>query len=222
MIIYIRKKTAAATPPPLPSFLAKQKKSMKSVPARVYTYDREIICFPSSFANSRGIVKIPKKKSIRDYLVINKLIGNIRLRSDMTESELMSEIRSVFKVPMDEDDFFRFKILQTSGGGSRSLSIREVSSSYKWTASTVAGKNSKCPIYILAVDDLILLKENCDDFDEYGEITIELSDEEVPKGKGKGTCHYNPTCIISYLSIQAHYDRLLCLKVLILHALVLA
>lgn len=78
----------------------------------------------------------------------------------------MREIRSVFKFAMDEDDFFKFKILQPSGGGSKSLSIREVSSSYKWTASTIAGKNSKSPIYIVAEDDLILVNDDCDVCDE--------------------------------------------------------
>lgn len=113
-------------------------------------------------------------------------MGNIRLRSEMTEEEIMSEIRSVFCSPMDKDDYFQFKILQTSGGGSRSLGVREVSSSYKWTASTVAGKNAKCPIYILAQDKLILIKKYCDDEDV---VTVSDSEEELPivkvtKGKG--------------------------------------
>ena len=47
-----------------------------------------------------------------------------------------------------------FTILQPSGGSSKSLSITALSSSYKWTAGAVAGKNSKMPIYILAEDPL--------------------------------------------------------------------
>ena len=72
----------------------------------------------------------------------------------MTESEIMDEIRSVFRKPMNEDLLFRFEILQHSGFGSKCLSIPEVSSSYEWSASSVAGKKTKSPIYILALDKL--------------------------------------------------------------------
>ena len=153
-------------------------------------HDREIICFPKSFINSKGLVKIHRKQSTRDYLVINTLIGNVRLRSDMTEDELMSEIRSVFSVPMRQDSLFQFKILKSCGGGSRSLRIRQVSSSYKWTASTIAGKNSKCPIYILAEDDLLLIKDEIGGVEEY-EVKTDLNSEDdlpivnVSKGKSK-------------------------------------
>ena len=111
----------------------------------------------------------------------------------MTEDELMSEIRSVFSVPMRQDSLFQFKILKSCGGGSRSLRIRQVSSSYKWTASTIAGKNSKCPIYILAEDDLLLIKDEIGGVEEHEEIIIKTdlnSEDDLPivnvsKGKSK-------------------------------------
>ena len=100
-------------------------------------------------------MKIPRKK---EFFASNKLIGKIRLKSTMTESDIMDEIRSVFRKPMNEDLLFRFEILQHSGFGSKCLSIPEVSSSYEWSASSVAGKNPKSPIYILALDKLKVCK----------------------------------------------------------------
>ena len=72
----------------------------------------------------------------------------------MSQDELMEEIRSVFEKPMGGDMFFRFQILQKSGFRSKCLAIPEVSSSYEWSASTVAGKDAKSAIYILALDKL--------------------------------------------------------------------
>ena len=87
----------------------------------------------------------------------NKLVGKIQIQSHMSEAEIYSEIRSVFKSPMGCDDEFPFTILQQSGGGSKFLMVPELSSSYKWTAGTVAGRNSKVPIYILAEDRLLVI-----------------------------------------------------------------
>ena len=47
-----------------------------------------------------GLIKIPQKKSMRDYLAMKHLIGKIRLTSDMNEGEIFQEIRSVFYGPM--------------------------------------------------------------------------------------------------------------------------
>ena len=80
-------------------------------------------------------------------------MGKIRLHSAMSEKNVMNEIRSVFSDAMDDDDDFRFDILQSSGGGSKTLTSPPKSSSFTWTAQVVAG-SSKTPIYILALDDL--------------------------------------------------------------------
>ena len=130
-----------------------QKKSKSKPATKLFTYDRDIICLPKSYANE-GLIKIPRKRAIREFLASNKLIGKIQLSSDMTESQIMEEIRSVFYEPMDDDPLFRIIILQPSGGDSKCLNIPVVSSSYKWTASAVAGKNAKVPIYILAENEL--------------------------------------------------------------------
>ena len=76
----------------------------------------------------------------------------------MSEAEIYNEIQSVFKSPMGCDDEFPFTIMQQLGGGSKFLMVPEVSFSYKWTAGTVAGRNSKVPIYnILAEDRLMVI-----------------------------------------------------------------
>ena len=132
----------------------KTKKKHAKNTERLFTYDRDIICLPKSFVEDGGLIKIPRKQHVRDFLASNSLCGKIRLNSAMSEDEIMGEIRSVFKVPMDDDTLFRFKILQTSGGSSKSLSIPVQSASFRWTASSVIGKNTKVPVYILAQDKL--------------------------------------------------------------------
>ncbi len=133
----------------LPStFLTKKKSSTPS--ERLFTFDRDIVCLPKSFVEVGGLIKIPRKQRVRDFLATNCLLGKIRLTSVMSESDIWKEIRSVFEEPMDGDRLFRFKILQRSGGSSKSLSVPVRSTSFKWTASSVAGKNPRVPIYILA------------------------------------------------------------------------
>lgn len=39
-----------------------------------------------------GLIRIPKKKEDRQFLVANKLVGKTQLRSDMKEREIMNEI----------------------------------------------------------------------------------------------------------------------------------
>ncbi len=140
----------------LPSTFLTNKKS-STPPERLFTYDRDIMCLPKSLVEIGGLIKIPRKRRIRDFLATNCLIGKVRLTSAMSESEVMDEIRSVFEEPMDGDTLFRFRILQLSGGSSKSLSVPVRSTSFKWTASSVAGKNARVPVYILAQDDLKVL-----------------------------------------------------------------
>ena len=74
----------------------------------------------------------------------------------MEEEDVFREIQSVFRTPMNNDDQFQFKILQPSGGDSRNLVVPELSPSYRWTAAAIAGRNARTPIYILAVDQLMV------------------------------------------------------------------
>ncbi len=70
---------------------------------------------------------IPRKQSVRDFLAKNGLIGKIHLESWMSEDEIMSEVRSVFKVPMSNSATFLFEILQPTGGSSKTLTIPSLS-----------------------------------------------------------------------------------------------
>ena len=59
-------------------------------------YERDIICLPSWF-NEDGLIQIPRRKIIKEYLAVNKLVGKIRLDSLMSEEEIFDEIRSMYK-----------------------------------------------------------------------------------------------------------------------------
>ncbi len=117
-------------------------------------YDRDIVCLPKTYTTSDGLIRLPRKKEERQFLVANKLMGKVQLRSDMKEREIFAEIRSVFRIPMGYDDEFGFTILQPTGGETKCLMVPELSDSYRWTAGAVAGRNAKVPIYLLAQDQL--------------------------------------------------------------------
>ena len=87
------------------------------------------------------------------------LIGKIHLTSEMSEDDIMREIRSVFQVPMGGDPEFPFVFLQPAGEGTRTLVIPAQSSSFKWTAQQVARlAGQKNTTYILAQADMPSLK----------------------------------------------------------------
>lgn len=119
---------------------------------KLFTYERDIICLPSTFENN-GNVRIPKGVA-REYLGRNGLIGKVVINSSMNQNEIYDEIRSIFRAAMSYKK--NFKLLQPIGGSGKSLIIPAISSSYRWTASVVAGKNAKMPVYILAVDQLMV------------------------------------------------------------------
>ena len=53
----------------LPSaFLSSRKRAKKATPTRIYTYDRDIICLPSSLRKGNGKIKIPRGPGIREFL----------------------------------------------------------------------------------------------------------------------------------------------------------
>ncbi len=135
------------------SFSGAQASKKQKSSGKDFIYDRDIVCLPNSFSSANKVVKIPRGKHSREYLANNGLVGKIRLKSSMTEDEIMREIRSVFATPMMDDSEFRFSILQPSGGGAKSLMVPSRSYSFQWTAAAVAGAN-KSPIYILSVDSL--------------------------------------------------------------------
>ena len=119
---------------------------------RIFTYKRDIVCLPSWYKEkmSGNCLPIPRGNESRQYLARHGLLGKITLTSNMTEIQIFKEISSVFTDSFGGRENFRFLILQPTGGFSKSLTVPRISSQYKWSASSVAGKNAKVPIYILA------------------------------------------------------------------------
>ena len=67
----------------------------------------------------------------------------------MSEDDIMAEVRSTFAKPMGDDPMFPFRFLQSTGGGSKTLTIPAVSKNFQWTAAQVASLG-QAQIYILA------------------------------------------------------------------------
>ena len=87
------------------------------------------------------------------------MIGKIRLTSEMSEDDIFAKIRSVFQVPMADNDRFLFDVLQSTGGSNKTLVIPALSSSYQWTASVIyCTKECKKKIYIFAREPLKVRK----------------------------------------------------------------
>ena len=78
--------------------------SSKKGKGRLHIFERDIMCLPKCFAKQKDLIGVPRKKSVRHFLAVNKLVGKIQLKSSMSDSEIFDEIRSVFRVPMDNDD----------------------------------------------------------------------------------------------------------------------
>ena len=93
----------------------------KKTSGKDFVYDRDIACIPKRSGTST--IKIPRSKDVREMLGHNGLIGKIRLTLSMSEGQIMDEIKSVFRKPMKGKADFAFKILQPSGGSSKTLSI---------------------------------------------------------------------------------------------------
>ena len=138
------------------TFLTRQPTLKKTKKERIFSYERDIICLPSWYRSkmSGNCIPIPRGIDSRQYLAKHSLLGKITLTSDMTEMQIFNEIYSVFNDSFGGRENFKFLILQSTGGFSKSLTIPRVSNQYKWSASSVAGKNAKMPIYILAQEPL--------------------------------------------------------------------
>lgn len=82
------------------------------------------------------------------------LVGKIHFTSDMSELELMDEVRSVFSEAMKSDDTFPFTFLQVTGSGSKTFAILSLSARFRWNAKQVVGLGGQGCIYILAEREL--------------------------------------------------------------------
>ena len=136
-----------------PNFFANKNKKTQASTRIVHAFYRDIVYLLKLFVKRGEFIQLPRKKDDRVFLVTNKFIGKVRLKSNMHQDEIL---RSVFKSPMRFNDNFQFTILQSSGGDSKGLMIPELSASYMWTATAIVGKNAKVLIYILAEDDLLV------------------------------------------------------------------
>lgn len=86
-------------------------------------------------------------------------MGKIHLVSTMSVEEVESEVRSVFSRPMGGRSDFPFVYLQSTGSGTRTLTVPSVSPSFRWTAQQVAKLGSSTQaVYIMAKE--LLVKES--------------------------------------------------------------
>ena len=144
----------------LPSYLKRKGEERfskaKKAKTPVKTWDRDIVCLPDSLMEKNKYIPFPRGKT-RALLARNCLIGKLHISSEMSESDVFCEMRSVFKDAMQGDPNFPFKLLQPTGEGSRSLAIPPVSDTFHWTAQQVSklGGSRGC-IYILAEAELRL------------------------------------------------------------------
>ncbi len=126
---------------------------------RLIVYDRDIILLPETYMpdkGSDGKIMIPRRE--REYLASHSIIGKITLASNMSQDDIYDEILEVFKIQMNNNMDFQFTVLQPTGGGSKSLIVPALSKNFTWTASSIAGKNARSSIYILANESM---KVNC-------------------------------------------------------------
>jgi len=139
----------------LPSHLKRRRSAEANAikKARITVWDRDIVCLPRSCARGNHI-SFPRGK-YRATLGKAGLIGKVRIKSDMTVSDVQNEIRSTFKVQMGSRRDFPFEFLQPTGSGTSSLTIPNVSNLFDWTPQQVAKLSSaKGSIYILAKEKL--------------------------------------------------------------------
>ena len=104
---------------------------------KVSTWDRNIICLPHTLIKDNSVISIPCGHN-RSISAAKGLTGKVRFNSNMAESELMAEIRSVFRGLMGEENDFPFHILQPNGVGTKTLGIPSTSIHYQWTPREIA------------------------------------------------------------------------------------
>jgi hypothetical protein len=140
------------------SFLKRGKTGEASAKKKKFQeWDRDVMCIPLEYAKGNEIA-IPRGR-IRAKLAAMGLTGKLRLNSGMSEQEIFAEIRSVFSAAMGNDQNFPFEILQSAGGGTKSLVIPCRSTSFAWTGKQVVASAGRGSLYVLAKDELSFVKE---------------------------------------------------------------
>ena len=142
----------------LPSFKRRRSANQPQVnpkrKASMKTWNIDIVCLPPKYAVN-NVVQIPRGKK-RCALAEMGLVRKIHLTSEMSEEDIMAEIRSVFAQPMQHDPQFPFTILNSTGAGSKTLTKLAVSAHFQWSAAQLASTCGQGAIYVLAEQDLQL------------------------------------------------------------------
>ena len=102
------------------------------------------------------------------------LCRKIRLHYEMSESQVLNEVRSTLQGAMCKDNNFPFFFLQT-GGGVKYPTAPTASSSFTWTEKEVAKLSGEGCLYIQAQADLAKLQ--CE-YNSDGDKEIDLTREE--------------------------------------------
>ena len=121
----------------LPSYLYHKRAAASTRAKRPWIVNlgtRTSLAYLGRYLGNRGAVKYPRGK----YRARLGTREKIHIVEDMTVEQVATEVRSVFKGPMNNRNDFPFQYLQWTGSGSRTLSVPSVSSSFNWTAKQVA------------------------------------------------------------------------------------
>ena len=131
--------------------------SLSAKMPKVITYDRDIICLPKSLAESDSKIAIPQSQKARSMLASNGLIGQIHLKSSMSEKEIRREIRSVFRKPMNfKKHFLLLTFYSQQVATAKPLLFHLFRRPISGQPVLLREKNTKTPIYILAQEDLMV------------------------------------------------------------------
>ena len=134
----------------------KQKKSSSSKKTTSF-YVRDIEVIPREWGKDHSHVPIPRMEK-RKILSDAGLLGKFEFNSDMSADDVSKEICTVFSQPfqlslslIERGERFKFKYLQKSGEGTRSLCCPTVKENFEWTGRVVStlAKSGGC-IYLLA------------------------------------------------------------------------
>ena len=127
------------------TFLERHVKVKKSKKERIFTYERDIVCLPSWYKSkmSGNCLPIPRGNESRQYLARHGLLGKIILTSDMTELQIFKEVSSVFNDSFGGRENFRFLILQSTGGFSKSQQYQKSVANISGQQAVLLGKMPK-------------------------------------------------------------------------------
>ena len=97
---------------------------------------------------------------MNSHPLVERILPSFVKRKGFSKQSVATEIRSIFKGPMNNDPNFPFLYLQPTGCGSKSLTIPSQSSTFRWTPQQVARLSGQAgSIYIQAQSELKISNE---------------------------------------------------------------